>query len=155
MARLSGTWTFRATSKQADWDQRLVIVGSGNADGAYPMIVGTVIPNVHGVDFDVKTQAFNPGSGQWLDSFQIEVMSWDAVKGVMITISADDRTDAPDADYNDLIVECTSSELELMSPRFNGPRLDLTIPKKYLGKKSHHPKSSPACERKGKFNKGT
>jgi hypothetical protein len=151
MARLSGTWTIRATTKQADWDQRLLIAGSTNADGAHPMVVGTTIPNVRGVNIEVKMQAFNPVLGHWLDSFQIEAMSWDPVKGVMVTMSADDRTDAPDADYNDLIVECTSSDPELAPPRYNGPRLDLTIPREYIGKQCHDHKRRPRYEEKRKL----
>lgn len=149
MARLSGTWTLRATTKEAAWDQRVVIAGSTNADGAHPMVVGTVIPNVRGVDMEVTTQAFNPVAGQWLESFQIEVMSWHPAKGVVVTISADDRTNAPDADFNDLIVECTSSDPELEPPRFDGPRLDLTIPEKYVGQKSHYPEPRPPYREKG------
>jgi hypothetical protein len=149
MTRLSGTWTLQATDKQADWDQRVLITGSTNADGAHPMVVGTVIPNVRGLDIDVKMQAFNPGIRQWLDSFQIEIMSWDAAKGVVVTISADDRTDTPDADYNDLIVECTSSDPELVPPRFDGPRLDLTVPRQYVGEKGgYYPQPRPYEGRK-------
>ena len=149
MARLSGTWTLRATTNQAGWDQRVRIAGSTNADGAHPMVVGTVIPNVRGVDMEVTTQAFNPVVGRWLDSFQIEMMSWDPAKGVMLTISADDRTDAPDADFNDLIVECVSNDPEIVPPRFDGPRLDLTIPQKYIKEKCHYPEPRPPQEKKG------
>ena len=143
MARLSGTWTIRATTKQADWDQRIVITGSSNADGAHPMVVGTVIPNVRGIDMDVKTQAFNPVRGQWLDSFQIDAMSWDGAKGVIVTISADDQTDASDGDFNDLIVECTSSDPELAPPPLNGPPQDFTIPEGYVGKPGSTPPYGP------------
>lgn len=121
-----------AIAKLAAWDQRVVITGSTNADGAHPMVAGTVLPNVRGIDFEVKPQAFNPVTGVWLDSFQIERMSWDPLKGVLLTISADDRTNAPDADFNDLVVECTTSDPELVPPRFNGPRMDLTIPERYV-----------------------
>lgn len=132
MAQLSGTWTLTAIAKLAGWDQRVVVTGSNNADGVYPMVVGTVIPNVQGVDFEVKSQARNSVTGQWSDSFQNDVMSWDSIKGVVLTIFADDRTDAPDGDFDDLIVECTSSDSELVVPRFNDPPMDLTIPEKYV-----------------------
>ena len=140
MARLSGTWTLTAITKLAGWDQRVVITESDTSDGAHPMVVGTVILAVRGVDFDVKPQALNPATGLWLDSFQIDVMSWDPVKGVVVTISADDRTDTPDRDFNDLVVECTSSDPELLPPRFDMPRLDLSIPEKYVRKKNTKPK---------------
>jgi hypothetical protein len=140
MARLSGTWTLTAIAKLAAWDQRVVITGSTNADGAHPMVPGTVIPNVRGIDFEVKSQAFNPVMGAWLDSFQIDVMSWDPVKGVMLTISADDRTNAPDADFNDLVIECTTSDPELVPPRFNGPPMDLTIPERYMRPQRDRPR---------------
>jgi hypothetical protein len=140
MARLSGTWTLTAIAKLADWDQRVVITGSTNADGAHPMVAGTVLPNVRGIDFEVKSQAFNPVMGQWLDSFQIEVMSWDPIKGVLLTISADDRTNAPDADFDDLVVECITTDPELAPPRFRGPRMDLTIPERYVRQKRDRPR---------------
>jgi hypothetical protein len=140
MARLSGTWTFTAIAKLADWDQRIVITGSTNADGAHPMVAGTVLPNVRGIDFEVKSQAFNPVLAQWLDSFQIELMSWHPVKGVVLTISADDRTSAPDADFDDLVVECTTTDPELTPPRLNGPPMDLTIPERYVRQKPDRPK---------------
>ena len=140
MARLSGTWTLTAIAKLAAWDQRVVITGSTNADGAHPMVAGTVLPNMRGIDFEVKSQAFNPVMAQWLDSFQIELMSWDPVKGVMLTISADDRTNAPDADFDDLVVECTTTDPELAPPRFRGPRMDLTIPERYVRQKPDRPR---------------
>jgi hypothetical protein len=143
MARLSGTWTLTAIAKLAAWDQRVVISGSTNADGAHPMGAGTVIPNVRGIDFEVKSQALNPVTGLWLDSFQIEVMSWDPVKGVMLTISADDRTNAPDADFDDLVVECTTNDPELVPPRYAGPRMDLTIPERYVRQKRDEPRPQP------------
>ncbi len=132
MARLSGTWTLTAIAKLAEWDQRIVITGSANADGAHPMVPGTIIPNVRGVDFEVTSQAFNPMVGAWLDSFQLEMMSWDSIKGVVLTISADDRTNTPDADFDDLVVECVTTDPELVPPRFLGPRMDLTIPERYV-----------------------
>lgn len=132
MARLSGTWTLTAIAKLAAWDQRLIITGSLNADGTHPMVVGTVIPDIRGTDFEVKSQARNAATGQWLDSAQIDLMSWDPVKGVVVTIAADDHTAAPDLDFDDLIVECVSSDRELTPPPFNNPRLDLTIPEKYV-----------------------
>ena len=140
MARLSGTWALTAIAKLAGWDQRVVIPGSTNADGAHPMVAGTVLPNIRGTDFEVKSQAFNPTMAQWLDSFQIELMSWDPVKGVMLTISADDRTNAPDADFDDLVVECTTTDPELAPPRFRGPRMDLTIPERYVRQKPDRPR---------------
>ena len=82
MARLSGTWTFTAIAKLADWDQRIVITGSTNADGAHPMVAGSVVSNVRGIEYEVQSQAFNPVLGAWLDSFQIEQMSWHPDKGV-------------------------------------------------------------------------
>jgi hypothetical protein len=132
MAQLSGTWTITAVAKFAAWDQRIIISGSNNADGVYGMVVGSVIPNVQGIDMQIQTQAFNPGLGQWVDSFQLDRMSWDAVKGIVITIAADDRTDAPDLDFDDLIVECVSSDRELSVPPLNNPPLDLTIPEQYV-----------------------
>lgn len=140
MARLSGTWTLTAIAKLADWDQRIVISGSTNADGAHPMVPGTVIPNVRGIDFDVRSQAFNPAMGVWLDSFQREVMAWDPVKGVFLTISADDRTSAPDADFNDLVVVCTTTDPELTPPRLLGPPMDLTIPERLVREKPKRPR---------------
>lgn len=149
MARLSGTWTLTAIAKLAAWDQRIVIAGSTNADGAHPMVAGTVVPNVRGVDFEVKPQAFNPVLAQWLDSFQVDSMSWDPIKGVMLTISADDRSSTPDADFNDLVVVCTTTDPELMPPRFNAPRMDLTIPERYVREKAHRRPMDPGgSERK-------
>lgn len=140
MARLSGTWTFTAIAKLADWDQRIVITGSTNADGAHPMVAGSVVPNVRGIDYEVESQAFNPVLGAWLDSFQIEQMSWHPVKGVVLTISADDRTSSPDADFDDLVVECTTTDPELIPPKLNGPPLDLTIPERVVRQKPDRPK---------------
>lgn len=132
MVRLSGNWTLTAIEKLAGWDQRIVIAGSANADGVYLMIVGSVVADVNGVGFEVRSQALNSATGEWLDSFQREVMTWDPVKGVVMTILVDDHTDLPDQDYNDLIVECRSSDRELAPPPFNGPRLDLTIPEQHI-----------------------
>ena len=136
MARLSGTWTLRATALNAGWDQRLLITGSTTADGAYPMLVGTVVAGITGVEVDVRPQAFNPVVGHWVDSLQRESMSWDPVAGVVVTISADDQTDAPDLDYDDLVVVCTTSDPELVPPPLEGPPLDLTVPEHYVSKTS-------------------
>lgn len=104
------------------------------------MVAGTVIPNVRGMGFEVKSQAFNPALGQWLDSFQIARMSWHPIKGIVLTISADDRTNAPDADFDDLVVEATTTDPELTPPRLNGPPMDLTIPERVVRQKPERPK---------------
>lgn len=143
MAQLSGTWTLTAIAKNAAWDQRSVISGSTNADGVHPMALGSVIPGVRGVNFNVAIQARNPVTNVWLDSFQIDVMSWDPVKGVVLTISSDDRTAAPDRDFDDLVVECTSPEPEMTPPRFNGPRMDLSIPEGRVRRAQTRPRTPP------------
>ena len=61
-------------------------------------------------------------------------------KGVVVTISSDDRTATPDRDFNDLVVECTSTDPDLLPPRYDGPRLDLSIPEKYVRQKKTKPK---------------
>jgi hypothetical protein len=122
-----------AIDNEAGWQQRITIIGSNNRDGSYPMIIGTKIENVDGDRFKVTSQAFNPGSGQWIDSIVREITSWHPDKGVVITLYCDDNPLQADGDFNDLIVECTSTDDEMRPPSSPLPRFDLTIPEKYLG----------------------
>lgn len=133
MATLSGNWSFTAIGNEAGWQQRITILGANNGDGSYPMIIGTKIENVDGDRFKVTSQSFNPESGQWIDSIVRDIMSWNPDKGVIITLYCDDNPSQADNDFNDLIVECTSGDEELKAPSSPLPRLDLTIPEKYLG----------------------
>lgn len=133
MATLSGKWSFTAIGNEAGWQQRITIQGSNNGDGSYPMIIGTKVEDILGDRFNVVSQSFNPDSGEWIDSITREVMSWDSDKGVIIILYYDDNPLQADGDFNDLIVECTSSDDQLKPPSSPLPRLDLTIPERYLG----------------------
>jgi len=64
-------------------------------------------------------------------------MSFDADKGVVVTIYADDNPGpTADNDFNDLIVECTSEDPELRPPGVRATPLDLTIPEQAMGHRS-------------------
>ena len=137
MTTLSGTWTLTAVSSEAGWTQGVLISGSAAHDGIHAMAVGDKIENVRGRNVSVKPQAFNPATESWEESLEQELMSWDAVNGVVITISADDHpSGAPDHDFNDLVVQCTSVEPALAAPRQRP--IDLTIPEQGVGHRWPH-----------------
>lgn len=136
MTKLSGTWTL-VIPNQRLWYHRVVITGSDNADGVY--LVTDYIPTVQGVNFEVKSQnvtLFENDMFKWADSFQKDVMSWESLKGVIVTIFAarlaENLTDASGDNFYGLIIECTSSDPELVAPPLNNPPMILTIPENYV-----------------------
>jgi hypothetical protein len=133
MARLSGKWTLKAIGSEAGWQQRIVISGSRASDGAFVMAVGTIVPHVEGEAINVRSQALNPTTNTWIDSLVDESMSWNDATGLQVTLRFDDNPPAGDLDFNDLIVLCVAEDAALSSPLV-GPRPDLTIPERFLGR---------------------
>jgi hypothetical protein len=129
MAQLSGTWTLKVVAHKLKL-LRVVITGSDNADGVYFIMEGPLPKTVQGVNFEVKSQFHLLAPGEWKDTSEKDVMSWDPVKGVILTILADRSAFNPK--FDDLIIECTSSDSELIAPPLNNPPMVLTIPEKYV-----------------------
>lgn len=137
MTELSGQWTLTVIGNEAGWQQGVRIIGSAAHDGVHAVGLGDVIAGVGSAKFIVEPMAFNPGTRTWEPSLQEERMGWDAVKGVTMTIFADDNPAAPDGDFNDLIVECVSTDRELAPPEQRP--LDLTLPEFAVGRTPEKP----------------
>ena len=131
MTTLHGTWTITAIGKDAGWAQGLLVQGAAGQDGVHEMNVGDVLAPLQGEEIRITPQAFNPATQAWEESLQREVMSWDPVKGVVITIYADDSPPVGDGDFNDLVVECVCEDEDLRPPRRRP--MDLTIPEQAMG----------------------
>ena len=115
----------------------MLITGSAGNDGIHEMVLGTVFGPVEGSSFEVKPYAWNPSINEWIPSQEREIMSFEANKGMVITIYADDAPGAgADGDFNDLVVECTCDDPILQPPKVRQPPLDLTIPEQAIGRRS-------------------
>jgi hypothetical protein len=103
MITLRGKWRITVASRSADWDQRVVINGSANADGPHPGVAGTVF-DVEGESYWTLSIEHNDGSG-WAESLLQPGPI--AVNGTNIhfTVDSEDIVDQPNGDYNDLIIE--------------------------------------------------
>lgn len=128
MATLSGRWTLRTIGNEAGWTQGILISGSHAHDGVHVMTLGSEIAHVEGEAFTITPQAFNPGTGAWIESLQDERYGWDDQTGMTLTIRTDDNPPAGDHDFNDLVVLCIAEDEELVSPHAGLVRPDLTIP---------------------------
>lgn len=140
MTILSGNWTLTAIQRDAGWKQGVLIVGSAGLDGIHEMAKGTTVGPVVGQAVEVTPYAYNAVVRAWQPSNERKVMSWDAEKGVIVTIYADDNPAAGDGDFNDLVVECTSRDPELGAPSVRQPPPDLTMPEQAVG---HRPEHAP------------
>lgn len=140
MATLHGKWLLTAIGNEAGWQQAVLISGSDGADGIHPMQLGTIVGPVEGAAFEVKPHAFNPATNTWIRSNERALMSYDANKGAVVTIYADDNPGPQaDNDYNDLIVECAPQDPDLQPPQPDQPPIDLTIPEGAVGRHLRHP----------------
>ena len=103
MITLRGKWRITVASRSADWDQRVVINGSTNADGPHPGVTGTVF-DVEGESYWTLSIEHNDGSG-WAESLlQPSAIATNGTN-IHFTINSEDIVDQPNGDYNDLIVE--------------------------------------------------
>ena len=132
MTTLSGNWTLTAIGKEAGWTQGVRVQGSVGQDGVHEMNLGDVLPQLRGEEITVTPYAFNPATQEWVESLERTLFSWDPVKGVVVTIYADDAPGLGDLDFNDLVVECVSDEREIRAPERRS--LDLTIPEQVIGR---------------------
>ena len=137
MTILSGRWRLTVIGNEAGWQQGLRITGSAGHDGVHAVALGDMLDGVTGDRFLVEPVAFDPATQTWVTSNQHERMGWDAQKGVTMTILADDNPGAGDGDFNDLVVECVSTDRELAAPKRR--RLDLTIPEFAVGRRPENP----------------
>ncbi len=128
MATLSGRWTISAVTKEAGWDQGMLVAGSDNGDGLHPMDVGDSF-DVTGDEMTLVPQYLNADTGEWGNSLTKDQFAWSDQQGLTVTIYGDDNPPWGDLDFNDLIVVGTALDPELTSPHAGVTRPGLTVPK--------------------------
>ncbi len=103
MITLRGKWQITVTEREAAWDQRVVIHGSANADGAHPGIVGTSF-EADGDSPWSLTIEHNDGSG-WAESLTDRTMIAVSGTDIHFAVLSEDIVTQPGGDYNDLVLE--------------------------------------------------
>lgn len=125
-----GPWEVRVISKEASFDEQIVIVGSDASDGAYPGIPGGGPGPVAGSKWTLRAEwNDNAGSG-WQPSDLRRSAAYTLDEGLVVTIGIDDNLDTVrDYDYNDVVVVCRSLDPSHtpMHPIINP--YDFTVPK--------------------------
>jgi hypothetical protein len=104
-----GKWLVQVVSKDAAFDQRLVVSGAVSGDGVYPGVAGTTI-QAEGPHWALAFEwNDNAGSGwQPSDSKKIDA-AYPFDRGLVVTVGVDDnRPELRDHDYNDVVVSCRS-----------------------------------------------
>lgn len=128
MTTLSGRWIISAVTKEAGWDQGILVAGSDIGDGLHPMNVGNSF-DLTGDDMTLIPQYHNADTDEWHDSLTKDQFAWSDQQGMTVTIFGDDNPPLGDLDFNDLIVVGVALDPELTSPHAGLTRPELTVPK--------------------------
>lgn len=146
-----GPWSVVVASKDADFDERLVISGSDTSDGAYTALPGTGPGTVRGTRWSIELEwNDNVGSG-WQPSDVRRSARFTVGEGLVVDLGADDNfPNVRDGDYNDVVVTCRSENPEHtpLHPVMNP--YDFSLPKEVFerfretqGKEGEHKPKEP------------
>lgn len=105
-----GPWELRVDTKDAWFDQQLVIAGSDRSDGEYPGVPGTTI-SVTGDSWHLTMNWRDPPSGPWAPSRIRRTATYTAPDGLVLGLGVDDSPPGvADRDFNDMTVTATSQD---------------------------------------------
>jgi hypothetical protein len=100
--QMQGRWRGRVTTKNAGFDQRIVVTGASSGNGIYSGVVGTTF-EVDGNTWQIELQ-WNDGAGSgWQESAVLEGLGSSSPLVLVMELRADDGS-AGDGDYDDLVV---------------------------------------------------
>ena len=104
---MQGNWTVRVKSKSAAFPQRFIISGAAIGNGVYNGSTTTPAVNVTGSLWSISIQN-NPGSGFQLSGTRIK---FPTITGGNYTFDIESNDAGGDADFNDLILTCSTPAL--------------------------------------------
>ena len=104
---MQGNWTVRVKSKSAAFPQRFIISGAATGNGVYNGVTTTPAVNVTGSLWSISIQN-NPGSGFQLSGTRIK---FPTITGGNYTFDIESNDAGGDADFNDLILTCSTPAL--------------------------------------------
>lgn len=126
-----GQWDIRVLSKDAWFSQRIVITGSGAADGDYVANPGGGPGSVSGTRWTLHAEWNDNASSGWQPSAMRRTAAYTLADGLVVTIGIDDNTEAArDGDYNDVVVVATSLDPKHTPMHPLAAPLDFTVPEK-------------------------
>jgi hypothetical protein len=126
-----GAWRIEVTGRDAVFDERFVITGSDNADGAYPGVIGEAV-SVAGAEW-ILTMEWRDGGGPWQGSRLLRSATYTVMDGLIVSLGADDGPPATaDADFNDVVLTCLSDDPDIDPNRPAGNPYDFSIPERSL-----------------------
>src|SRR5215813_11590390 len=101
---MQGSWTVSVKSKSADFPQRFIIAGADSGNGTYNGAVSTPPVLITGANWRIQIQN-DPGGG-FLDSQ--EQIKFPTVSGLQYRFDIESNDAGGDADFNDLILTCST-----------------------------------------------
>lgn len=108
-----GPWELRVDTKDAWFEQQLVIVGSDSSDGEYPGVPGTAI-TVSGDSWQLTMNWRDPAGGPWAPSRIRRSAAYTPSGGLVLGLGADDSPpEVADRDFDDMTVTATSQDPDL------------------------------------------
>jgi hypothetical protein len=108
---LYGPWAMSIVSREAWYDQRVVISGSDSADGAYPGIVGAPVVEITGAEWTLTMEWNDNASSGWQPSATRRAARYTVNEGLVIEIGADDNfPHLRDGDFDDVVVGFVSRD---------------------------------------------
>lgn len=127
-----GNWSLRILTKMADFDQRVVIVGSANSDGPVGGIPGHFIEEIKGERWSAELEWSSDGGATWQPSVVRRTMLVTASEGLIVLLAADDNTEGNrDQDFDDLVVQFTYLD-PAANPKTPTAPFDFTVPPEWV-----------------------
>ncbi|MBX3622507.1 MAG: hypothetical protein KF891_21280 [Rhizobacter sp.] len=100
---MQGSWTLRATARQAAYAQRFIVSGADIGDGVYDGVVGKRV-FVSGAQWELQVQHRLPRQG-WRDSAQR--LGLPAVRDGLLRVEVGANDGGLDELYDDLVLSCS------------------------------------------------
>lgn len=101
-----GKWSLVIVSKDADFQERVRIVGSSGSDGVINGVAGQGVASIDGASWQAFMEWSSDGGTNWFPSRMRRTPSVTAADGLIVTLGADDNTqELGDGDFNDLVAQ--------------------------------------------------
>ena len=142
-----GPWEITVVSRDAWFDQRIVVTGSDGMDGAYPGVPGSPPLRVTGAEWSLRMEwNDNAGSG-WQPSEIRRAARYTVAEGLVVELGVDDNYEhLRDHDFNDVVIGLVSRDpLHTPLHPIVNP-YDFTVPKKYLDEARRRQPSHPGTK---------
>jgi hypothetical protein len=122
-----GKWSLKVTGGDVhEFDQRVRIHGSLNADGIHPLALGTQIPAIDGTVWQITSERSADHGKTWQENVVQRITTSTPPSGWTVTLYGDDDVVKPQ--FSDIFIELVYLNPQI-NPQFPPPPFSFTAPR--------------------------